>query len=65
MKTSNKLLLALLAIVIVSMFVVNVILKYNMDEKMKTRIQQSTTNTISTTTSESDSILMEKAINNQ
>ena len=65
MKTSNKLLLTLLAIVIIFMFVVNVILKYNMDEKMKTRIQLSTINTISTTTSESDSISMEKAIDNQ
>jgi hypothetical protein len=62
MKTSNKLLLSLLAIIIVGIFIVNVVLKRQMDkrEKTKTSVEVKSINA-----ADSDSIAMEKAVDNE
>jgi sensor histidine kinase regulating citrate/malate metabolism len=59
MKTSNKLLLALLAVVIIAMFIVNVILKNQIDKKMNTQVKVEINSVSTTDASAEDSIAME------
>jgi uncharacterized protein YxeA len=65
MKTSNKLLLALLAIVIVGVFIVNVIMKNRMDSQIKSKPNIETGTINNSQSSDSDSIAMEKAMENE
>jgi uncharacterized protein YxeA len=65
MKTSNKLLLALLAIVIVGVFIVNVIMKNRMDSQIKSKPNIETGTINDSQSSDSDSIAMEKAMENE
>jgi hypothetical protein len=65
MKTSNKLLLSLLAVVIISIFAVNVILKSRLDKKTEPKVSVEVSSTENVITSDSDSIAMEKAMENE
>jgi len=65
MKKSNKLLLTILAVVIIFIFVVNLVLKYQMDNRVKSEPKVEVTATDSLSASASDSVAMEKAIDNQ
>ena len=64
MKTSNKLLLGLLILIVLGIITVNIVYKTKFDRKQKNKIEVvSTTN--DSISSEQDSLAMEKAINNQ
>jgi len=67
MKTSNKLLLGLLAVVIIGMIIFNIILKKQYDSKQSTRnkIQVDINTPADSTTITSDSIAMDEAIGNE
>jgi len=66
MKTSNKLLLGLFAVVVICVFIANFIIKKEFDNKLKKsdiKIESNTND--STLTIQSDSIAMDSAIQNQ
>lgn len=65
MKTSNKLLLTLLALVIVCMFAINVILKSRLDKRIQPKTSVEVNAVENAITSDSDSIAMEKAMDNE
>ena len=65
MKTSNKLLLGLLILIILGIITVNVVYKTKLDSKQKNRIEFINTSANDSVSSEQDSLAMEKAINNQ
>ena len=64
MKTSNKLLLGLLIVVILGILAANFILKKKIESKSKEKIELNSDST-SVNTADSDSIAMESAINNE
>lgn len=64
MKTSNKLLLGLLILIVLGIITVNIVYKTKFDRKQKNKIEAVSTNNDSIS-SEQDSLAMEKAINNQ
>lgn len=63
MKTSNKLLLALLAVVIMAMFIVNVVLKSQIDKKMDAQTKVEINSVSTSDSSAADSIAMEQTTN--
>jgi len=65
MKTSNKLLLGLLVVVVTGMIIVNIVLKKQYDSRQKAVIQVEEIIPADTTTVTGDSIAMDKAINNE
>jgi hypothetical protein len=65
MKTSNKLLLGLFAIVVIGLIIINFTLKSRMDSKLKSNTQIETISTDSASTAAGDSVEMEKAIGNE
>ena len=65
MKTSNKLLLGLFAVVIICVFIANFIIKKEFDNKLKSDVKIESNTNDSTLTIESDSIAMDSAIQNQ
>lgn len=65
MKTSNKLMLGLLAVIIIGMLAVNIILKKELDTKIKSNVEIQVNTPEKTITVDSDSIEMDKAINNE
>jgi hypothetical protein len=65
MKTSNKLLLGLFALVVIGLIIINFTLKSRMDSKIKSNTQIETISTDSASTASSDSVEMEKAIGNE
>jgi hypothetical protein len=65
MKTSNKLILGLLAIVIIGIIIVNIVLKKQFDKRHNSNIQLEQTVPDDTTTVAGDSIAMDKAIKNE
>ena len=64
MKTSNKLLLGLLILIILGIITVNIVYKTKLEHKQKNKIEVIIPNNDSIS-SEQDSLAMEKAINNQ
>ena len=65
MKTSNKLLLGLFAVVVICVFIANFIIKKEFDNKLKSDVKIESNTNDSTLTIESDSIAMDSAIQNQ
>ncbi len=65
MKTSNKLMLGLLAVIIIGMLAVNIIIKKELDTKIKSNVEIQVNTPEKTITVDSDSIEMDKAINNE
>jgi len=65
MKTSNKLMLGLLAVIIIGMLTVNIIIKKELDTKIKSNVEIQVNTPDKTITVDSDSIEMDKAINNE
>ena len=65
MKTSNKLLLGLFTFVVICILIVNFVLKKQIDTTLKTNVQTEVNAPDSTSTAESDSIAMNKAITNE
>lgn len=65
MKTSNKLMLGLLAVIIIGMLAVNIILKKELDTKIKSNVEIQVNTPDKTITVDSDSIAMQNAINNE
>ncbi len=66
MKTSNKLLVGLLAFVVFGIIVVNLIFKHQVNSKTKVRTEIKTDiQTNDSVSDSSDSIAMEKAISNE
>ena len=65
MKTSNKLMLGLLAVIIIGMLTVNIIIKKELDTKIKSNVEIQVNTPEKTITVDSDSIEMDKAIDNQ
>jgi hypothetical protein len=65
MKTSNKLMLGLLAVIIIGMLTVNIIIKKKLDTKIKSNVEIQVNTPEKTITVDSDSIEMDKAIDNQ
>jgi len=65
MKTSNKLMLGLLAVIIIGMLAVNIIIKKELDTKIKSNVEIQVNTPDKTITVDSDSIEMDKAINNE
>ena len=65
MKTSNKLMLGLLAVIIIGMLAVNIIFKKELDPKIKSNVEIQVNTPDKTITVDSDSIEMDKAINNE
>ena len=65
MKTSNKLMLGLLAVIIIGMLTVNIIIKKELDTKIKSNVEIQVNTPDKTITVDSDSIEMDKALNNE
>jgi hypothetical protein len=65
MKTSNKLLLGLFAVVVLGIIIVNIILKKQFDSRQKSNIKMEVNSPSDTTSNASDSIAMENAISNE
>jgi len=75
MKTSNKLLLGLLILIVLGIITMNIVYKTKLEYKQKNRIEVKNSNdsisseqvksTNDSISSEQDSLAMEKAINNQ
>ena len=65
MKTSNKLMLGLLAVIIIGMLTVNIIIKKALDTKIKSNLEIQVNTTDKTIIVDSDSIAMQNAINNE
>ncbi|MDP4239857.1 MAG: hypothetical protein Q8904_10365 [Bacteroidota bacterium] len=65
MKTSNKLLLGLLAVVIVGMIIINIVLKKQYDSRRNSNIKIEVNTTSDTTSIKGDSIAMDEAIGNE
>ena len=65
MKTSNKLLLGLFAIVIICILIMNFAFKKQVESSVKTSINTEINATDSAATFDSDSVAMDKAIGNE
>ncbi len=65
MKTSNKLLLGLLALVVIGLIAVNIVLKKQVEARHNLNNQQIQTTPADTSTVTGDSIAMDKAIKNE
>lgn len=65
MKKSNKLLLGLFAVVIICILIVNIVIKKKLDTKLKSDVKIESISSDSTSSVDSDSIAMDKAIENQ
>jgi len=65
MKTSNKLLLGLFAIVVICILIMNFAFKKQVESSVKTSINTEINATDSAATFDSDSVAMDKAIGNE
>ena len=65
MKTSNKLLLGLLILIVLGVITVNVVYKNKLETKQKNRIEVVNINSNDSTSNVQDSLAMENAMNNQ
>ena len=65
MKTSNKLLLGLLILIVLGIITVNVVYKKKLENKQKNRIEVVNINSNDSTSNVQDSLAMENAMNNQ
>ena len=65
MKTSNKLLLGLFAVVVIFILIIDITLKKKVDSAVKSQIKVEVSSPDSTAAVDSDSIAMDKAIGNE
>ena len=65
MKTSNKLLLGLLILIVLGVITVNVVYKNKLETKQKSRIEVVNINSNDSTSNVQDSLAMENAMNNR
>jgi len=65
MKTSNKLLLGLFAVIVICIIIANFALKKHVDSSMKSAVKIEVNSADSTATSDSDSVAMDKALGNE
>ena len=65
MKTSNKLLLGLLILIVLGVITVNVVYKNKLETKQKNRIEVVNINSNDSTSNVQDSLAMENAMNNR
>lgn len=65
MKTSNKLLLGLFAIVVICIIIANVVLKKHVDSNSNPAVKVMVSTQDSVATADSDSVAMDKALGNE